>query len=114
VWCPWWSGVPYEVMIAPRAHLPRVDQSGDAVGECARAVGRALTLLREIVGDIPYNLVVHTAPTQSTGDFHWHVHVWPRLTIQAGFEQGTGILVNQVAPERAAEQFRGAGLRTPS
>lgn len=111
VWCPWWSGVPFEVMIAPRSHLPRVEQSGEAVGDVARALGRALSLLRDVVGDAPYNLVVHTSPSPNTADFHWHVHIWPRLSIQAGFEQGTGIFVNLMPPEQAAEQLRGAGVR---
>ena len=29
----------------------------------------------------------------------------PRITSVAGFEQGTGVLINIVGPERAAEQL---------
>jgi UDPglucose--hexose-1-phosphate uridylyltransferase len=110
-WCPWWSGVPFELLLAPRRHQPRFDQAGGDLGEVARSLGRALGLLRHRLGDVPYNAVVHTAPTPSA-HFHWHVHVWPRLSVLAGFEQGTGILVNQVPPEQAAEGLRGAGTRS--
>lgn len=108
VWCPWWSGVPFEVMVAPRSHEPRLEQASRP-GDVARSIGHALALLRAAVGDVPYNAVLHTAPAVNNDDFHWHVHIWPRLTIQAGFEQGTGILVNQVPPETAAGALRAAG-----
>jgi UDPglucose--hexose-1-phosphate uridylyltransferase len=38
--------------------------------------------------------------------FHWHVHVLPKLTTQAGFELGTGVLINVVPPEQAALDLR--------
>ena len=76
------------------------------------AVGRSirdgLNRLRNVVGDVAYNLVFHTAPHHHTGSFHWHVHLTPRLTSVAGFEQGTGVMVNIVAPEAASEQLRAA------
>jgi UDPglucose--hexose-1-phosphate uridylyltransferase len=34
------------------------------------------------------------------------VHIWPKLTTQAGFELGTGVLINIVAPEQASEELR--------
>ena len=76
------------------------------------AVGRALrdvlVRLRRTVGDVAYNVVFHTAPHNSDEPFHWHVHVLPRLTSVAGFEAGTGVLINIVAPEQAAEDLRDA------
>jgi UDPglucose--hexose-1-phosphate uridylyltransferase len=62
----------------------------------------ALALLRSRLGDVAYNLVFHAAPHHEEGEFHWHIHIVPRLTTAAGFEQGTGVLINVVAPERAA------------
>lgn len=108
VWCPWWSGVPFEIMIASRDHVPRFEHAND-LGNVARCVTHALGLLRQALGDVPYNVVVHSDPGIGAADFHWHVHIWPRLTIPAGFEQGTGILVNQVPPEHAAASLRAAG-----
>jgi hypothetical protein len=31
------------------------------------------------------------------------VHITPRITSLAGFEQGTGVMINIVAPELAAQ-----------
>jgi UDPglucose--hexose-1-phosphate uridylyltransferase len=58
------------------------------------------------VGDVAYNVVFHTAPHhQNDEHFHWHAHVIPRVTSIAGFEQGTGVLINIVSPELAAQQL---------
>jgi UDPglucose--hexose-1-phosphate uridylyltransferase len=74
----------------------------------SRAVRDSLAALTRLVGDAAYNLVFHTAPHRSTDRFHWHVHVLPRLTSVAGFEAGTGVLINIVAPEQAADDLRRA------
>jgi galactose-1-phosphate uridylyltransferase len=36
------------------------------------------------------------------------VHILPKLTTRAGFELGTGVYINVVAPERAADDLREA------
>ena len=46
-------------------------------------------------------------PHHHEGPFHWHVHIVPRLTSLAGFEQGTGVMINIVAPELAARHLTG-------
>ena len=40
--------------------------------------------------------------------YHWYVEVLPRLSITARFEQATGIFVNTVPPEQAADLLRAA------
>jgi UDPglucose--hexose-1-phosphate uridylyltransferase len=66
-----------------------------------------LAALHGAVGDAPYNVVIRTAPpNRSAGEFHWHVDVLPRTTLVAGFEEGTGILVNSTPPEQAAVALR--------
>lgn len=107
--CPYWSGTPYELLLIPRAHEGHLDAAKPAD---AAAVGRALRSLlgrlRETLGDVAYNVVFHTAPHGHESLYHWHVHVLPKLTTRAGFELGTGVLVNIVQPERAAAELNGA------
>ncbi|MGE3619018.1 MAG: DUF4921 family protein [Acidimicrobiia bacterium] len=106
--CPYWSGTPYEVLIIPRPHEVHLEAASPSV---VVAVGRvlrdALRLLRDHVGDVAYNVVFHTAPHHHDGPFHWHVHVLPRVTSVAGFEQGTGVMINITPPEEAARQLTG-------
>lgn len=114
--CPFWSGTPYEMLVLPRHHDPHLYRSPqvdlEAVG---RAIGIALAGLRRVIGPVAYNIVFHSAPYRATGDYHWHVHLLPKVTSLAGFELGTGVLINVVAPEQAASEMRAAGAgRTPA
>jgi UDPglucose--hexose-1-phosphate uridylyltransferase len=73
-----------------------------------------LVLTRLYVGldDPDFNLTIDTA---SRGDedqpfFRWHVRILPRLTTAAGFELGSGMAINTVLPEDAAEFLRSGHL----
>jgi UDPglucose--hexose-1-phosphate uridylyltransferase len=106
--CPFWSGAPYEMLVLPRSHEVHLETTAPAdVVAVGRALRDALRLLKAKVGDVAYNLVFHTAPHHHDGPFHWHVHVVPRLTSLAGFEQGTGVLINIVSPEVATKHLTG-------
>lgn len=106
--CPYWSGAPYEMLVLPRAHeVHLANTSPPDVVAVGRAIRDALARLRSHVGEAAYNLVFHTAPHHHEGPFHWHVHIVPRLTSLAGFEQGTGVMINIVAPELAARHLTG-------
>jgi len=104
--CPFWSGAPYEMLVIPRTHEVHLEDTAPAdVVAVGRGIRDALALLRSKVGDCAYNLVFHTAPHHHEGPFHWHVHIVPRLTSLAGFEQGTGVMINIVAPEQASRHL---------
>jgi UDPglucose--hexose-1-phosphate uridylyltransferase len=55
----------------------------------------------------PLNLWVRTAP-RGAERFCWRIDVLPRLSELAGLEVGTGIHLNALPPERAAERLREA------
>ena len=109
--CPFWSGTPFEMLVIPRTHGPHLHRSSPAD---LAAVGRSLRVVlgqfRESLGNVAYNLVFHSAPYRAPEPYHWHVHILPKLVTTAGFELGTGVLINIVAPEQAtdelASQFR--------
>jgi UDPglucose--hexose-1-phosphate uridylyltransferase len=101
--CPWASSMPYEALLLPADHRPRFEE-GDPAGdlEIAGALGRLLRRFGGVVGrGAPYNLVLHSAPP-GVDDFHWHLHLLPRLTTYGGFELATGIVINVVDPDQAA------------
>ena len=89
----------------PRRPAPSFETEGEAGTAMIRAAIRAL---EGVFGSVPQlNLWVRTAP-RGAEEFCWHVDVVPRLTIRAGFEQGTGVEVNVYPPERAAADLRAA------
>jgi len=109
--CPFWSAVPYEMLVIPRDHSPHLHKSPTqdllAVGESIR---RCLGQLAEAVGDVAYNIVFHSAPYRAGEPYHWHVHIWPKATTTAGFELGTGVAINVVSPEEAADTLKVSAL----
>jgi UDPglucose--hexose-1-phosphate uridylyltransferase len=103
---PYAARAPYELQLVPRAHEARF---ADAAVTGARLLHDGLNRLRRVLGGPPpLNLWVRTAPRDAES-FHWHIDVVPRLTQLAGFELGTGVNVNIVAPDRAAAELRDAG-----
>ena len=113
--CPFWSGTPYELLIIPRTHEAHLQGSAPLdLAAVGRGLRDALGDLRHLLGDVAYNLVFHTAPHRHDGEFHWHAHVWPKLTTVAGFERGTGVLINIVPPELAAQELRREAVSHPS
>jgi UDPglucose--hexose-1-phosphate uridylyltransferase len=94
-------------MIIPRSHdLHLTDSNDQTLAAVGLAIRDAIRHLRQAVGDVSYNLVLRTAPHHYSGAFHWHVNILPKLHTTAGFERGTGVLINIVPPESAAEQMR--------
>ncbi len=108
-WCPWGSISPFEVRAAVARGEPRFsDARDDELGSIADALRDVLARIAIALDDPPYNVVVHTAPTKGNSPYHWWCQVVPRTSVIAGFEMGTGVLVNTVLPETAAEALRDA------
>jgi UDPglucose--hexose-1-phosphate uridylyltransferase len=106
--CPWASAAPFEALLLPGAHRARFEEGDDDDTAVATALRDLLRRFRGVAGDhAPYNLVLHSAPP-GVDDFHWHLHLLPRLTTFGGFELGTGVIINVVDPDRAADALRAA------
>ncbi|HEX5878163.1 MAG TPA: galactose-1-phosphate uridylyltransferase [Actinomycetota bacterium] len=106
--CPWASAAPFEALLLPAGHRPRFDEGGHDDTAMAASLRDLLRRFRGVAGDhAPYNLVLHSAPP-GVDDFHWHLHLLPRLTTYGGFELGTGVIINVVDPDRAADALRSA------
>ncbi len=120
---PYASRFPFELRIVPRQHQHdfTMISDKDRYG-LALTLKQTLTRLRTLLGDVPYNFVLQTAPhpiprpgkpgywTTLSYDYHWRLEILPRLTTIAGFEWGTGLYINPVPPERAAESLRGISV----
>lgn len=108
-WCPPASWSPYQLRVAHRSTRARFDEATDAeVAVVARGTRDALAAVARALPGAPYNLILHTAPpAMPTREMHWHVEIVPRTSVVAGFELGSGIFANSVAPEQAAARLRG-------
>jgi UDPglucose--hexose-1-phosphate uridylyltransferase len=108
--CPFASRFPLEVWLLPRRHQETFLQATRAqLSALAQALHLVCRRLREGMKDPPFNLILNSAPYRG-GDwrasFHWYLELLPRLSIIAGFELGTGMFINPLPPEVAAEFYR--------
>ena len=113
---PYASKYPFETWVVPKRHGPSFAAiSAEEQASFARILGEALRRIHGVLDDPPYNFTIHTAPCDSDDrpDFHWHLEIFPRLTIAAGFEMGTGIYINVTPPEVAARYLREYDARPP-
>ena len=111
-WCPLASASSYEVRVAAPGAGPRfADTTDDDLRSVGRAVRDVVAGITTLLGDVAYNVVVHSAPhAHAAPDArgHWYVMVVPRLATVAGFEFGTGLLVTTTDPTVAADRLRAA------
>ncbi len=113
VYEPYASRFPYETWVVPKRHAASFGEiTDDELPTAADALRTALATLYRLLGNPPYNFIVHSAPYDAApGHFyHWHIEIIPRLTQVAGFEWGTGFYINVVPPEEAARQLRAVQL----
>ncbi len=116
VLCPFVSKTPYEMRVFPRASEPYFEAMPDSsIPHLADALSVALGKVRAALGDPDYNFYIHTAPVSHDPAeragyeyYHWHIEIVPRVKIDAGFELGTAISINQVDPDDAAHELREA------
>ena len=106
-----WAGVnPFEFWIMPKKHQATLlDLQPETVEDLAEALKTCLGGLKSLLNDPPYNYGFHIAPNEAAGKFyHWHLEVYPKLAIWAGFEKSTGTYINVVPPEDAAQNLKHA------
>jgi UDPglucose--hexose-1-phosphate uridylyltransferase len=101
--CPFASRVPFHMQLVPRRPAARFEDEGP-LG--AALLHGALGRLRDALGGLPpLNMWVRTAP-RGAEHFCWRIEILPRLAQLAGLELGTGIHLNVLAPESAADRLR--------
>jgi UDPglucose--hexose-1-phosphate uridylyltransferase len=121
VLCPFAPRFPFELRILPLRHSHDFALIGeDELSALAAVLARSLRRIKSVLGAPAYNLMLHTAPLQTSEpgrpgawstleqDFLWHIDILPRLTKTAGFEWGTGLYINPVSPESAAQFLKEA------
>ena len=108
VFAPWASVHPLEFWILPRKHeITLLEISQTRVKTFARTLKTCMSGVKKLLNDPPYNFGFHLALNKNARKYyHWHLEVYPKLAIWAGFEKSTGIYINTVAPEVAAESLR--------
>ena len=110
VFAPWASVNPFEFWVLPKRHNSNMQNMEEAeVNDLAETMRVCLGGLRSLLNNPPYNFGFHTLLSEEAQEcYHWHLEVYPRLAIWAGFEKSTGAFINTMSPEDAAAELRSA------
>lgn len=109
VYAPYASRFPFKVWLLPKDQMSRFeDLPGGLRRECADLLKTYLKRLDGKLGEPAYNYYLHTLPVNGRfsayeKQYHWHITIFPRLNIWAGFEFGSGTAINEMPPEKAVE-----------
>jgi UDPglucose--hexose-1-phosphate uridylyltransferase len=108
VFAPYASMHPLEFWIFPKKHASNImGLNEDEVAAFAETLKTSLKALKTLVNDPPYNYGFHMSiDCDAERHYHWHLEVYPRLSIWAGFEKNTGMYINTVKPETSAAELR--------
>jgi len=103
------SPAPFSTHIYPRRHMASFgDISSAELTDLGHVLRSLLSKLYYGLGNPDFNFTIRSAPAECVGVkyFHWYLSIIPRLTRVAGFELGSGMFINTVLPEAAAEYLR--------
>jgi UDPglucose--hexose-1-phosphate uridylyltransferase len=106
---PYASAHPFETWVVPKNHeasfeeIERTAELGDAIKAVSGVLHNRLSdpAITMYINSMPY--ARHKSAFHDPRFFHWHIAIFPRVAIWAGFEFATGIPVNPVVPEEAAK-----------
>lgn len=101
---------PFEVWVLPKEQCAHFEEEKEAY---LHSLG---TLLRDVMGRYArvlkkpaLNFFIHDLPSsvKESDYFRWHIEITPRLGTYGGYELGSGVVVDIMSPEDAAEYLRG-------
>jgi UDPglucose--hexose-1-phosphate uridylyltransferase len=106
---PYASHYPFETWIMPKRHESSFGNINDGeIKDLAVMLKSTLLKLYKGLGNPDFNLIIHTSPVddEHKSYYTWHIQIVPRLIQLAGFELGSGIMINITMPEETAEHMR--------
>ncbi|MDX5152317.1 MAG: DUF4931 domain-containing protein [Acidiferrobacterales bacterium] len=113
---PFASRYEWEVHILPLRHeADFLNEKPEDLDDLAKVMRRTMARLDAVLGGAQYNFFLHSLPHDAKSEncrqsYHWHLEICPRTSIPTGFELGSGLFVNTISPEEAAERLRNAEL----
>jgi len=100
---PFASEYHYEAWIFTKRHIDNITNTSEKeLDSIASALKRILIKLQKI--DLSFNLYLHQVI--SNKDQHFYIKIQPRDSVWAGVELGSGLVINSISPETAAEYYR--------
>lgn len=103
---------PMETWIYPKRHDSQFENTPRSeLRDLAEVLQDVLKRMERNIPYIPLNFYIHTLPTihSKSYSYHWHLEITPRLANYGGYELGSGVIIDIMSPEDAAEYLRKPG-----
>ncbi len=103
---PWYSRNSFQIAFYQKKGCFRFEDISDMnLEELSKIFDTVMRKLVNALGDLPFNLLLHNAPFEEDDHpyFNWYLEILPALEGTGGFESATGVFINSVLPEKAAE-----------
>lgn len=100
---------PFETWIMPKDHESQFELTSKKNMELfADAAVHTFSMLDHTLDNPPLNFYIHTLPVihEESASYHWHMEIVPRVSNFGGFELGSEVIINVMAPEEAAEYLK--------
>ena len=107
---PWAPSHPYEFWICPKKHATSFSKiSQKEINDLALILRATLGGLSNSIKDVSFCIAFHLSPEKKNSkQIHWHVEIYPITSSWSGLEHGFGIFLNELTPEKAAEELGSA------
>ncbi len=106
------SRFPFEMWVLPKKHHSNFEKiSDESKKKLAEAMHHAISKLNKALNFPPFNYWIHTTPNheeEASDYYHWHIEIAPRLSRFGGYEMGSGVVIDVVSPEVAADFLKKA------
>lgn len=112
--CPYASGYPFEVMIAPKKNIVSLEKcSRDDIVSLSQCIKSVFEKLSAQLDDFDYNIYFSLPPINANFEnesyipylhknYRFSIRIIPRIYHLGGFEISTNMTINPVAPEECA------------
>ena len=100
---------PFHTWIFPKKHSGFfADMQSDEIWDIASNLKSIMARLYHGLNNPDFNYVVMSGnPSDvNSGFIHWYLSIVPRVAMASGFELGSGMYINSLIPEKAAEYLR--------
>ncbi|HUD20530.1 MAG TPA: galactose-1-phosphate uridylyltransferase [Candidatus Saccharimonadales bacterium] len=101
---------PFETWIVPKIQRSHFEHASNLeLAAAAITMHKVIGKLDNILKNPAFNLYIHSAPhTLGRLDYYrWHIEIAPRLSTFGGYELGSGMVIDTISPEIAADFLNG-------
>jgi UDPglucose--hexose-1-phosphate uridylyltransferase len=107
---------PFHIWIVPKQQRDSfLDIEFHELRDLAGVLRNVLHRIYRGLHDPSYNMIIRSGPVKETSNlfFHWYISLVPRVNRMAGFEMGSGMHINSLKPEDAADFLRSCPAPPP-